>query len=672
PGAEVVADKHLWKSVGVIINEELKTYRYRVCRTCRNLEHPERSGLPIGKACPVCGDTQPSMLPGLDFNYVDPDGFTTDLTAELRKAGVRVEAAVNRSRSFLLAEGEQISQQSIPAIGAARLSYSYRREGRLVALNSGDQDTGFSICERCGAQAEPPRRRRGQDQQAKPEHRTPGGQNCSGVLGFYHLGHDFKTDTLHLQFSDTANVTLPSGNDQSFWLSLNYALLQGASLALQIERRDLDGVVRPFQINLTNDPSQNYSQEIVLFDNVPGGAGHMRHISDNLETVFRRALAVVQCPDCSTETSCNSCLRGYDNQIYWEQLKRGQVAKFLESLIVEAFPEKLDHLAVGASRVPAVDKTRWLAQQLMAAGQEVLLNVKRITRERPQGETRNWAEIIQELLRRNVKVSLLLSELPPHDCSRPELAGLRNYLRLLVQDYGLKLFAAESPTKQTWHMVIDPAGENCRAIRLEDDECALRSNTGTGGMITTSNQDAVTAIVATINKLPRRTVNASMLELPPNVRILRTRDGEQTTEAKLFGELFRAPLTALKVNDRYLRSDHHEKRLRAYLSLIAAPAGQRIKVLIMTWPAEEQPSRGLHYQTSAEQKGMAARLQQAFPQIDLQLRLEKRLPHDRFLELTRADGTRARIGIGAGLDFIKANGRACTTDIIIEDPVDKT
>ena len=45
------------------------------------------------------------------------------------------------------------------------------------------------------------------------------------------------------------------------------------------------------------------------------------------------------------------------------------------------------------------------------------------------------------------------------------------------------------------------------------------------------------------------------------------------------------------------------------------------------------------------------------------------LPHDRFIHLTRIDGTEARIGIGAGLDFIRFNGRTCMTDIVIEDPM---
>lgn len=668
PGAEIVADKCLWKSVGIVINQQLNNYQYRVCRTCRNLERSDRGGLPISGTCRVCGDTQPGESPGLSFAYVDPDGFTTDLTAGVREAGTRVDAATNRSRSFLLAEGERVAQQVIPPQGAPRLSYSYQRDGRLVALNGGAAADGFWLCEACGSNAEPPRSKRSRKQTTTPQHDAPWGKKCSGTLTQYHLGHDFKTDTLHLRFENTTSVMLPSGEDHSFWLSLTYALLEGASLALQIERRDLDGVVRPFSLaERTPDPTANYSQEIVLFDNVPGGAGHVRHIADKLEAVLRRALAVAQCTECSEETSCNSCLRNYDNQIYWEQLKRGQVADFLESLLAETFPEDLDYLAVGASRIPVPDKPRWLAQRILTAEQEVLLAVKRITRERPQGESTNWLELIQDLLRRGRRFSLHLAELPSYDRARPEICGVLDYLRLLVRDYGLQLFTLDASALPEWHVAIDAAGENGRAIRLEDADCVLHERSGASGIITTINREAVRKIAEKLNSLSRCPVAAASLEPPPGMRIMSVRDGEQVTEAQLFGDIFRAPLSTLHINDRYLRSAHHENRLHAYLSLIRVSAGQQAMVEISTMPAEEQRSSRNYFQTSTEQHQMCTRLQKDFPRLKIHLHLDRRLPHDRFLEITREDGTKTRISIGVGLDFIQANGCARATEIVIVD-----
>jgi hypothetical protein len=80
-----------------------------------------------------------------------------------------------------------------------------------------------------------------------------------------------------------------------------------------------------------------------------------------------------------------------------------------------------------------------------------------------------------------------------------------------------------------------------------------------------------------------------------------------------------------------------------------------------------------YYQASSEQRQVFARIINDFPALDIQYRLERSLqslPHDRFIHLTRVDGTEARIGIGAGLDFIRPNGRTCMTDIVIEDMVE--
>jgi hypothetical protein len=155
--------------------------------------------------------------------------------------------------------------------------------------------------------------------------------------------------------------------------------------------------------------------------------------------------------------------------------------------------------------------------------------------------------------------------------------------------------------------------------------------------------------------------------------VIHIRDGERVTEADLFGDVFRSPLKSLLISDRYLRSNYHEKRLRAYLTLINGQPGMRPQVTIGTLAAEVKLSlHSSYYQTSAEQRQMFARIINDFPALDIQYRLERSLqslPHDRFIHLTRSDATEARIGIGVGLDFIKPNGRTRMTDIIIEDPM---
>lgn len=48
----------------------------------------------------------------------------------------------------------------------------------------------------------------------------------------------------------------------------------------------------------------------------------------------------------------------------------------------------------------------------------------------------------------------------------------------------------------------------------------------------------------------------------------------------------------------------------------------------------------------------------------------KKIHHDRSITLIRHDGTKARIIIGRGLDFIRPDGTVDPTYVIIQDPLE--
>ena len=98
----------------------------------------------------------------------------------------------------------------------------------------------------------------------------------AGFLEFL-LGHEFITDVLELRF----NGALAPAGDMNLGLSTLYALLEGASETLGIPCDDLDGTLFPYQ---GGEPPA-----LVLFDNVPGGAGHVRRRAQRLQDVAQAA-----------------------------------------------------------------------------------------------------------------------------------------------------------------------------------------------------------------------------------------------------------------------------------------------------------------------------------------------------------------------------------------------
>jgi hypothetical protein len=195
------------------------------------------------------------------------------------------------------------------------ISVTKASPGLMVVLCEGRRGAGFYICGLCGA---------GFRTNQRPPHKTPQGQDCRGTLDNVSLGHEFVTDVLQLQFHQAP----PNGVDVvSFGLSLAYAIVEGAAEVLEVPSTDLSATITH---------SSTGVPPIVLYDNVPGGAGLVARLEreDVLKDCLRAACKRVEgsC-GCAANTSCYGCLRHYRNQFAHPQLARGLVHGYLESLL---------------------------------------------------------------------------------------------------------------------------------------------------------------------------------------------------------------------------------------------------------------------------------------------------------------------------------------------------
>jgi len=116
-------------------------------------------------------------------------------------------------------------------------------------------------------------------------------------------------------------------NDVDLWLSVLYAMLEGVSEELAINRGDIEGCLYYYA-------SSSGAPALILYDDVPGGAGHVNRIGDSLPEVIRAAVRRMdgKC-GCAPETSCYGCLRNYRNQYCHDLLSRGRAYDFLRGLL---------------------------------------------------------------------------------------------------------------------------------------------------------------------------------------------------------------------------------------------------------------------------------------------------------------------------------------------------
>ena len=120
-------------------------------------------------------------------------------------------------------------------------------------------------------------------------HKASYGRECANTKLYpYKLSHVFKTDVVQLMFSDDANF--------GTMLSVMYALLRATSQVLDIESTDINGCLYA--------SNGNVQYSIILYDSVPGGAGHIHRIAANEDvflSIIRKASEI--CSECECSPS---------------------------------------------------------------------------------------------------------------------------------------------------------------------------------------------------------------------------------------------------------------------------------------------------------------------------------------------------------------------------------
>ncbi|WP_160310243.1 DEAD/DEAH box helicase [Neobacillus vireti] len=328
PGSEIVANKKVWKPYALNMNR-MKSWpvqEYAICKNCGRLYgyHVDLGTHYDDREMDCCN------VPLNYHYYLQPVfGFSTKADDLPGNPGERRKAKPLPSRvKFDTYVDEELelteTMQNVVKIGTHEIDVKYSSRGKMVIVNNGG-GMGYSLCKRCGYITQTKSTRTKKSDEKKIEHKTKLGKNCDNTyLHNIHLGHDFITDVVEI------NLPLISSKyiQKSFWPSLLYAVMEGASIELGIARSEIGGCLyRADGVDVTNT-------SIILYDDVPGGAGHAKKISQHLKGVLENAkMKVAGSCGCGEDTSCYGCLRGFENQFYHEILQRGIAHEYLTELL---------------------------------------------------------------------------------------------------------------------------------------------------------------------------------------------------------------------------------------------------------------------------------------------------------------------------------------------------
>lgn len=316
PGSQIVARKKLWTS-RYIKRHPTKgwlEYNYAICPNCNGFERKIAENNDSITQCTFCG-AQANTKKWKTGTYIVPDyGFINDISDPKPVGNSRPEKFYS-SRVYYNGDAT-LSEPLIYKSQDNSLTITAKSgvRGKLIAINDAKK-MHFLVCTTCGYADI--------DTEKLKSHKNYLHNNCKGSARRFALGHEFLTDIVQLDFGGYPDKR------EGFWESIMYALLEGVSYTLDIERGDIDGCLY-YTGNTCN---------IILYDDVPGGAGLVRSIIKNNQ-IFKEILinAYKRMINCScggdiADSSCYGCLQNYRNQYCHANLKRSYPIEFLRKFI---------------------------------------------------------------------------------------------------------------------------------------------------------------------------------------------------------------------------------------------------------------------------------------------------------------------------------------------------
>lgn len=324
PDSQIVADGKLYTSryirkLPLTTGLDWETSYIAECpnQECKTWNHSKVEPAVEGLTCVSCGE----VIGKRSWQVaIEPrKGFIAE--SNPKDAPLRKPEKAFRSDDFYIGD----SQRHI----TNKVDYTLKNGNRFRMESSTNDslmvvcDDTFYVCPSCGyAESVPHLGKNIPRRSITKSHSTPWDSKCEAKLSRNKLIHVFKTDVVRITFDH------PQASNYEVMISTLYALLEGFSSALEIERNDIKGCLHKIFIN------GRMTYTLVLYDAVAGGAGHVRRLSmddngTNFLKVIKSALDLTS--KCNCSPSCYNCLRNYYNQKIHDYLNRDYAADFLSN-----------------------------------------------------------------------------------------------------------------------------------------------------------------------------------------------------------------------------------------------------------------------------------------------------------------------------------------------------
>jgi hypothetical protein len=329
PGSELIAGKLIYRSSGVQKHwagrkgqTEFASGWYRICPTCKSTDISEPGAMPAAAPCAVCGSAD-----SIWKRYLKPEfGFTVDAGVAPRRA-YRPETAIRGGVASLRINEVRLRHAPLVEEG---FQLAYVPDGELFFYNEGRYGEGFALCWLCGraesedpgADASDPKSLPSELVPSAGRHRVPWSSlSCENDGPRYarklSLGTTIRTDVLRVRDDGRFGPALMG--DEGFASTWMAALQTASTSLLRVDVREIAAVLMPRRLD------QGAVFDVALYDNTPGGAGHVGEIFGRFPELLEEIRSLLRGSESHQQTcggACQACLISYQTQRFAKSFDR--------------------------------------------------------------------------------------------------------------------------------------------------------------------------------------------------------------------------------------------------------------------------------------------------------------------------------------------------------------
>ena len=622
-------------------------------------------------SCPDCGN---ESLVGR--RYIKPSGFAVDIRRGRPNTNEDDAVYVPPAEPLITCRGDWSSLPN-PVLG----SFRYDARGRVFYHSSGANGEGYAVCLRCGrASSETGQHAdgapvtfqiNGQHNRLRSGRISEGTHVCPGSFGEYTIKRNLwlageeATDAfqLRLRHPDNPDAII----EQAAAVSVAVAMRVALANMLGVETEEIGWAVQE-----NREEGIGY-RDIYLYDAADGGAGYVAAAGQQLNELFHRTKAILECEKC--DRACHACLLDFGTQHYEQYLNRMAGLDWLNDDFFNFLevPSEFQRFGGHTNYEP-----RSVAEALTSRAQDFGLQAIDLF---IGGESDLWDLESWPLWRflgristseNNVAIRLLLRNSVKESLPWPTLNSL--LLKATGREIRVEVVDDQVGIVEDCHVAASLIAGDARTDWgvFSDNALIPGSQWGLGDTDWPIIRNDLASEDFTGTVLSLDEVNSARPERCIQLLVSSQLDGAVSDVGSKFwdavadaapwvsSKLEEQQIAAIHYVDRYIRTPLHTKVLHEILSQLIKPGASPISLTIQTVAANSNyRGRNLHHnwQNAQDQESVVEQMFASDFNLDLQVQQHNSgLRHARFLTLLWNDQSSLDINIDQGMGFLRTVG----------------